>query len=65
MKEAYRSWTVEDNSIVDDITFILIFLYSDNKSGKTEKLPENAVNQSNITKIEKSKDFESDNNKIK
>lgn len=65
MKEAYRSWTVEDNSIVDDITFILIFLYSDNKSGKTEKLPENAVNQSNNTKIEKSKDFESANNKIK
>lgn len=63
MKEAYRSWTVEDNSIVDDITFILIFLYSDNKSGKTEKLTENPVSQSNSTKIEKTNDFESDNNK--
>lgn len=65
MKEAYRSWTVEDNSIVDDITFILIFLYTDNKSGKTEKLPETAVNKPNNTKTEKTNEIESDNNKTK
>ena len=26
LKAAYDSWTVDDNSIVDDITFLLIFL---------------------------------------
>lgn len=46
---------------MDDITFILIFLYSDNKSGKTENLAENTVSKPNNTKIEKMKDF--DNNK--
>ena len=26
LKAAYHSWTVDDNTVVDDITFILIFL---------------------------------------
>lgn len=26
MKLAYERWTVEDNTVVDDITFVLIFL---------------------------------------
>jgi hypothetical protein len=26
LKLAYERWTVEDNSVIDDITFVLIFL---------------------------------------
>lgn len=26
LKEAHAKWTVEDDSVVDDITFIIIFL---------------------------------------
>ena len=31
MKESYARWTTEDDTVVDDITFILLFLDHDNK----------------------------------
>jgi hypothetical protein len=33
LKEAYRSWTVDDHSVVDDITFILVFLNAQGSEG--------------------------------
>ena len=26
LRTAYRMWTIEDDSVIDDITFIIIFL---------------------------------------